>query len=307
MKKTKRLLFITSNRLGDAVLSTGILAEALFRYEPESVTIACGPIPTPLFQAVPNLERIIILDKKEKGGHWLKCWLATVPHLWDVVIDIRNSIVSYTIPAKKVFRFMGGDAATHKTAQLATMFNVPEIPYSKIWLSEKVAAEAEKMMPAGAPILALCPTTNWEHKQWPAKRFAECAHQLGFSRIALFGAAHERPQVEQLLLDLSATHTVIDLIGKTDPLQAAACLSRAALCIANDSGLMHIAAAVGTPTLGIFGPSNDAEYAPHGPRTAFVRGAPFHGLENTPNPSALMHAVTVDMAVAKAKELMRTS
>jgi lipopolysaccharide export system permease protein len=103
---------------------------------------------------------------------------------------------------------------------------------------------------------------------------------------------------------LGKNFPVIDLVGKTDPLEAAACLSRATLCIANDSGLMHIAAAMGTPTLGLFGPSFDCEYAPHGPRTAIVRGMEYKGLKNTANPLALMQAIDLESVVKAAAKLL---
>ena len=65
----------------------------------------------------------------------------------------------------------------------------------------------------------------------------------------------------------------IDLVGRIDLLTAAAVLRRCAMFIGNDTGLMHIAAASGTPTLGLFGPSPAAQYAPWGPRTAWVGSA----------------------------------
>lgn len=300
----KKLLFITSNRLGDAVLSTGLLAKVIERYEPTEITIACGPIPAPLFSAVPKLKRIIILDKQEGGLHWIKLWQETVPQLWDVVIDCRNSIVSYLIFSKKTFRFTQGNQTQHKSKQLAEVLKLDEIPYNKIWLSKDAQQLAQTTLYDGEPILALCPTANWQPKTWPADRFIEVALRLPFQRIAIFGAEHERAQAEPIIQTLQKSFDVIDLVGKTNPLEAAACLARCQLCIANDSGLMHIAAAMGTPTLGLFGPSNDVEYSPHGPHTAFVRGADFYGLDNTAAPFDLMKAITIDDVVEVAQTLI---
>ena len=71
----------------------------------------------------------------------------------------------------------------------------------------------------------------------------------------------------------SRRQRLIDLVGRIDLLTAAAALRRCALFIGNDTGLMHIAAAAGTPTLGLFGPSPIEQYAPWGSRTAVVRTA----------------------------------
>ncbi len=69
---------------------------------------------------------------------------------------------------------------------------------------------------------------------------------------------------------LTALHDAIDLVGKLTLPEAAACLARCALFVGNDSGLMHLAAAAGAPTLGLFGPTPAQEYAPAGPRATAV-------------------------------------
>ena len=90
--------------------------------------------------------------------------------------------------------------------------------------------------------------------------------------VAVLAAGHERAQAEPLL-DAIPGDRRIDLVGRVDLLTAAAVLRRCALFIGNDTGLMHIAAACGTPTLGLFGPSPSRQYAPWGPRAAFVCSA----------------------------------
>ena len=65
---------------------------------------------------------------------------------------------------------------------------------------------------------------------------------------------------------------MIDLVGKIDLLTAYACLKRARLFVGNDSGLMHLSAAAGAPTLGLFGPSDDRLYGPWGPNARALRG-----------------------------------
>jgi hypothetical protein len=77
--------------------------------------------------------------------------------------------------------------------------------------------------------------------------------------------------VEELRM-ASARGRYVDLTGKVDLLTAYAALKRADLFIGNDSGLMHIAAAAGVPTIGLFGPSDERRYAPWGQHTRAVRG-----------------------------------
>src|SRR5436309_616123 len=130
------ILFVTATRIGDAVLSTGLLSHVIERFPGARLTIAAGPVAAPLFEAVPGLAEVL--------------------------------------------------AAAHERAQAAPLLAAPA--------------------PGG----------------------------------------------------------VIDLVGRTDLLTAAAVLRRCSLFIGNDTGLTHIAAAAGIPTLALFGPSPVEQYAPWG-------------------------------------------
>ena len=128
------------------------------------------------------------------------------------------------------------------------------------------------------PILAVGPAANWIGKVWPIERFTQTAAQLldkdgpmAGGRLLILGGPEDTRMVEELRM-ASARGRTIDLTGKVDLLTAYACLKRASLFIGNDSGLMHIAAAAGTPTVGLFGPSDERRYAPWGEHTVAVRG-----------------------------------
>jgi ADP-heptose:LPS heptosyltransferase len=123
----------------------------------------------------------------------------------------------------------------------------------------------------------------------------------------VLAAAHERVQAEPLLAAIPERRR-IDLVGKLDLLTAAAALRRCALFIGNDTGLMHIAAAAGTPTLGLFGPSPIAQYAPWGCRTAVVRTADPPETMFPPGfdhrtTDTLMDSLSVDAVEAAARRL----
>jgi ADP-heptose:LPS heptosyltransferase len=102
---------------------------------------------------------------------------------------------------------------------------------------------------------------------------------------------------------------VIDVAGEVDLLTAYAMLKRARLFIGNDSGLMHMAAAAGAPTLGLFGPSNEAVYGPWGAHTRAIRGPrPFEAFKMA-DPQlnqALPHMsdLSVDRVLKAAHELL---
>ena len=212
------------------------------------------------------------MPKRRAGGHWLGLWLATLGRRWDLVVDLRASAIAWLLSARerRVFQPGGND---HRVIELGRLLGLDPPPAPRVWCGPAERQRAAELMPDGR-WLALGPTANWGGKQWPAERFAELARQLtrpggvmAGARVAVFGGPGEQAAAAPLLAALPT----VDLVGRIDLATAAACLARAALYIGNDSGLMHTAAAAGTPTLGLFGPSREAHYAPWGPRAASVR------------------------------------
>lgn len=271
-----RILFITSNRVGDAVLTTGLLAFLVERYRDARFTIVCGPVAADLFRAVPRLERVIVMRKKRWNGHWFDLWKECVPIQWDLIVDLRNSIVSRLLRADQRAYRPAHNSGKHKVIDNAAALGIdpPTSPY--IWTDVPAERTALQLLPEAKNTLALGPAANWPAKQWPAEKFAQLALRLTaadgllpFFRILIVAAPHEREQL-QPLFDALPSSQIIDAIGH-DLLAVAACLRRCRLFVGNDSGLMHIAAAMRVPTLGLFGPGYPAIYGPWGNHTAYVR------------------------------------
>ena len=98
------ILFVTATRIGDAVLSTGLLNYLIERYPDARLTIAAGPVAAPLFEAVPRLERVVIIEKRRWALHWVPLYAAVAARRWDLVIDLRGSARSWqrAMPASTV-------------------------------------------------------------------------------------------------------------------------------------------------------------------------------------------------------------
>lgn len=113
----------------------------------------------------------------------------------------------------------------------------------------------------------LLPGTNWETKRWPAKHFATLSErirrELGL-KVVVAGAKDAIPLAEQIPHDLN-------LAAKTSLPQLVALLERASLVIANDSGPMHIAAALNRPLVTVFGPTNPVRTGPYDRLNTVVR------------------------------------
>ncbi len=271
------VLFITSSRIGDAVLSSGLLKYLHDSYPNAKVSICCGPLAVSLFEGYPNLDKIIPVKKQKYNKHWFDVWKRVVGTQFDIVIDLRNSAVSRLVRSKK--RYIYGsyiNKNTHKVIQNASVMNLNNPPSPYLWFTEKQKGAARNFIPSGNIVLAVGPTANWIGKTWPNDRFIELIQWLtkdsGFmpnARVAVFAAPSEEEGAYEVLYSIPKDRQ-IDLIAKVDPGTAAACLRLCDFYIGNDSGLMHCAAAVGIPTLGLFGPSYPDIYAPWGKRAFFV-------------------------------------
>ena len=308
-----KILFVTATRIGDAVLSSGLLSVLIDRHPGARITIACGAPAAPLFAGVPGLERLIVLDKRPFHAHWLVLWGASAVARWDIVVDLRGSALAWTLLAKSRIVMKYRDDSLHRVVELGRMLDI-DPPAPRLWLGEDALAEAARLVPDSGPVLAVGPTANWGGKQWPADRFAELVGRatardgiLPDARVAVLGAASERDMAAPVL-DAVAADRCLDLVGV--PLQvAAACLSRAALYVGNDSGLMHVAAAAGVPTLGLFGPSPEARYRPWGDHCHVVRTPESHvDLVSAPefdhrSHRSLMTGLSVDAAYSGLADL----
>jgi len=140
----------------------------------------------------------------------------------------------------------------------------PEITPPLLQLDDAVLQAARaKFLANERPVLALCPGAEYgEAKRWPAAYFAEVATAMikqGW-QVVLFGSAKDQviTQVIQAQVD---SECCADLAGKTSIEEVIALLALADRVVSNDSGLMHVAAAVDTPVVAIYG-SSDPTYTP---------------------------------------------
>ena len=295
-----RILFITATRIGDAVLSTGLL-DHLIRLHPDArFTIACGPVAEGVFARMPNRDRTLLVEKQKFDRHWLGLWAQTVTTVWDLAVDLRGSALTLMLPARRRAIKRGGRRPGLKVAQLAETLGLAEPPLPVAWWGAQDEARARALLPQDGPLIALGPTANWAGKVWPADRFAAVFAALartlpGVRPVILAGPGEaERAMAAPLLAMLP---DAVDLAGRLTLPEAAACLARCQLFVGNDSGLMHLAAATGAPTLGLFGPTPASEYAPTGRRAAAVLAA-------GPAGCAPMEALSVEQVVASAMALL---
>ena len=276
------ILFITATRIGDAVLSSGLIKRLHDEIPGARFTIAAGPLAAPLFRDTAGLDRIITMPKEKSGLHWFKLWRQVRGQRWGLILDMRGSGIARFLRARRRAIRRSPPASLgpmHKVIEAARVLKIEDDPAPPFFFtSAETEAQADKLTAGDGPILALAPAANWVGKTWPAERFAVLAAELlgprgvmPGGRLMILGGPEDRWTCEVVSRSIPRER-MIDLVGKVDLLTAYACLKRARLFVGNDSGLMHLAAAAGAPTLGLFGPSDDRLYGPWGDKASMVRG-----------------------------------
>lgn len=303
-----KILFITATYLGDAIISTGLL-ETLRKQHPEGrFTVVCGPIPAPLFSSMPQLEQVITLKKKRFSLHWFILWAQCLFNKWDLIVDLRGTGLSPFLWAKKRHIWKSTKRQILRVHQIAQLMNLQKTPPSKVHLKDHHYREAKDLLTTEEKLIFFSPAANWDKKCWPLENFEALAlrfqeHFKGKVRPVILGAPSQRHALVPLI---KALPNAIDLVGKTSLPTLAACLSRGALFVGNDSGLMHLAAAQGIPTLGLFGPSPHALYAPWGEHAHFIRTKTSYedAMQHAENGINIMDELSVDVIFKKSLTLL---
>ena len=152
---------------------------------------------------------------------------------------------------------------------------LPVSPETERWALEYLANRG--LQGDGKPVVILSPGRSeaWHFIRWAEENFVATAAELHArhgAHVLLMGGSAEAAIAERIAAMLAARNVVaINLVGQTSLPQSEAVMKCADLLICNDSGPMHIGAAMGTPTLAVFGPANPARWGPYGAEHRVVR------------------------------------
>ncbi|HEV2927304.1 MAG TPA: glycosyltransferase family 9 protein, partial [Propionibacteriaceae bacterium] len=141
-----------------------------------------------------------------------------------------------------------------------------------LWLDDGLEAVATRILqplPAG-PWLALGPSAKWPPKTWPPERFIEMVEAVRdlFAGVVILGGPGDTESALRVATGIRLP--CVNLAGRTSLLEDCAVLSGCAAFVGNDSGAGHMAAALETATLTVFGPTDPLCFHPWGPRAAWV-------------------------------------
>ena len=289
-----RILVRSLNTLGDAVMSLPTL-RALKEMSPRSrVTVLTKPAFADLYRGTPDVDEVL---RHERGG--MATWVKTVRELkrrkFDAVLLLPRSFsaafLAWSARIPRRIGYAGGGRTKlltetpapldrrhrvyHYHHLLSALGDPPTVEAPRLEIPEDAAAWANERM-AGGPWIGFNPgATYGAAKQWFPDRFIELGRKLARKgKLVVVGGPAEADLGEKVARAIDG----ICLAGKTTVSQLAAVIARCSLFVTNDTGPMHVADAVGTPMVAIFGPTDWIVTPPFGKNHTIVR----HEIECSP-------------------------
>lgn len=275
----KKILIISSNRLGDCILTSGLINHCIKTFCNAEITFACGVLPSELFKYSTNIKKIIVIKKKKNSMHWFSFWPKVFFIWWDTIFDLRGTGISYFLFSKKrVIRpfFKEKKKKLHKVISISRYFGRRVIhPNLEVSNKEKKNAKIDKSLYSSKNIIAIAPGANWVAKTWPKENFILLIKKLHKNKnfrdsIFMLIGSKDEYKIGAFIKSFCEKENVQNLIGKPTLIELYFFLKRCKLFLGNDSGLMHLSALVGIPTIGLFGPSDKDQYHPWGKKTLAI-------------------------------------
>ena len=273
------ILFITPTDVGGAIASSGLLKRLVDEVPQAQFTIVADDEVAPLFAEVPRLERLVKAEDTEGRVAKFGLWRQLRGRRWGLIVDLRGTGISQYMNRARRGEFKPNGDYLHPVLQAAKVLGLeddPPEPY--LFTSPETDAWADKHLGSGGPVVVIAPEASWSGRVWPTERFAMVANKLFAAdgplpdgRLLVL-ANRDEGEAAELARFSGIRPRVIGRPGELDMMQAYACLRKARLFLGNDNIWMHLAAAAGAPTIGLFGPSDEDVARPWGPHARVVRG-----------------------------------
>jgi len=281
-KNVNSILLVSLTCIGDVILTTPVMRTLKDNFPKAHLTVVAGPTATPLLEKHEWVDDVVVFENR--GRHAGLSGVTTLvgelrKRKYDMVVDLRNSAIPYLMRCRyritahqahiKNKNVRGRHAIDrHLDVLVSCGLQATNREMFVTIPSETAEKAAERLKEAGLPdgnTIAVYPGAGSPYKLYPLEKFKAVLRMLRESvdsGFALVGSKEDRPLCEALA-ELPGVRAA-DFAGELDILETGALLKNCRLLITNDSGPMHLAAAVGTPTVAIFGPTDAERYGPRG-------------------------------------------
>lgn len=278
----KNILVFSFSFIGDATLSTVVIAPLRRHFPDAQISLLVGTRAFHLLAGDPSIDNVLVYDNRSEHVGWRgKCQLISSlrSRQFDLIINLRDSLWS---------RFVGGahwgmarrSSETHAVNRylevlrrhgVDTVGARPQLQFTDQEIADRDRFLSENTITPNRPIVGIHPGGNWRYKLWEPTNFARTANLLRDrwnAQIMLFAGPDEFSLQAQVAESLSLEPVVVN---NRNLRQVAALIEACDVYLGNDTGPMHIAAAVGTSVVAIFGSTNHHRSGPYGEGHIVVR------------------------------------
>jgi lipopolysaccharide heptosyltransferase II len=326
VSEPSRLLVRAPNWVGDVVLSLPALRDLRRAFPASRLEVLARPWVAGLYAAVPEIDGVVesrgtLGDAAAIRGCYdlglllpnsfasaFTLWRAGIPERWGYATDARGALLTRSC---RVRASLGGRSQVYYYRAMLEGLGlaVSGPPDASLACPEAWAERGRALLGSPGPWIGINPGAAYgTAKRWPPERFAAAAALVARrsgAQVAIVGSAAERPLAEAIAAQLGGAARV--LCGETTLAELVGVLRELRLLLTNDSGPMHLAAALGTPLVAVFGSTDWTETAPVSDRARVVREetecAPCK-LRECPIDHRCMERVAVDRVAATALELL---
>jgi heptosyltransferase-3 len=298
---THSILLVSLSCVGDAVMTTPVLEALHLAYPEARIDIVSDRRSDSIYTHCPYRGTVFIKDKKLFMRGALALLKQVRKQEYDLIVDLRTDGLAYLCKGKKRLTKLhkqpyGEHAVEELMGVIRSVYGEHEIPAPRMWLTAKENDYADTILSGlpGKRWLAFAPGNLNDKKVWSAGNYAALANALVdvIDGVILDGSPREKEATTAVGKKLNVPF--VDLAGQTSLLQAAAVLGRASLFVGADSGLGHIAAAVGTPTLTFFSVDSPERVLPRGNQAMFIT-----------SPYVYTRSIQLDDVVAMARHFFQ--
>jgi heptosyltransferase-2 len=333
----KKILMRAPNWVGDAVLAVPAMKAIRQRFPEAEITLLVRPWVAGVFTSAPFIDKVWSEPRPAGIGDWIRLARSTREKRFDMALLFPNSFesaaiiflgrvphrVGYATDGRSWMLTQRIKPSAEKRHQIHYYLDLARAvsaavdhPSIEIEANDEEKSQARKLLASTGispdrHFLVLNPGAAYgSAKRWGEDRFAEAGDALAFELgldVAIIGSEKER-SIGERIRSLMRSRVVV-LNGKTSLETLIGVISESSLVLTNDSGPMHIAAALGVPTVAVFGPTDDVATGPYGHRTRIVKEpvdcSPCM-LRDCPIDHRCMTRVSAEAVANAARELLKT-
>ena len=322
--RIQKVLVFSFSFIGDAVLSTAVIRPLRRRFPNAQIAFLVGIQAVNLFTDDLQIDQVFVYDNRGEHAGWrgkVRLIQMLRREQFDLVVNLRDSVWSRLIGGKHWGMKLRG-ANVHAVTRYLDILHrhgvdttgaQPKLEFSDSELVKRDEFLEESGVDRNRLLIGIHPGGNWIYKLWTPKNYArisDALHEKWNAQILLFASPDEQPLLTHVA---SLTNCQSTLVKTHDLRQVAALIEACNLYIGNDTGPMHIAAAIGIHVVAIFGSTNHHRSGPYGERHTVVQS----GLNLGCNPChpgkhpggcgkgscAVIEAVTVEQVLCAIEKL----